>query len=149
MKPERLSDLQNSGVTLLAPESVYIDDSVVLESGCVVHPFVFLRGNTVIGRNSTIQHGCEIEDSKLGETTFIKGFTRISRSSLGQGCNVGPYSDLRDCELGCHCQVGNYCLVRRCKLGNVVKLVSHCSLAYSIIEDEANLTGSITLSAIS
>ena len=52
--------------------SLYIDDSVVLESGCVVHPLVFLQGSTVIGRNPAVQRRCEIEDSELGETTFVR-----------------------------------------------------------------------------
>lgn len=53
------------GVTMHAPETVFIERSVVLEPDTVLEPFVILRGNTRVGRGARVGSHSVLTDREV------------------------------------------------------------------------------------
>lgn len=70
--------LMLSGVTIVDPNTVYIDDTVEISPDCIIEPQVYIEGVCRIGS------GCHIGPS-----------VKISNSVLGDNCEVGPFCYLR------------------------------------------------------
>ncbi|MEZ4630399.1 MAG: NTP transferase domain-containing protein [Deinococcales bacterium] len=66
-----------SGVTMIDPASVYIDDEVVLEPDTIIHPNVHLKGKTVIHRGVTIPPNVIIDNSSINTDRLITPFSVI------------------------------------------------------------------------
>lgn len=60
-----------SGVTLISPESTYIEPSVKIGKDTVIHPFTVLRGNTVIGENAVVSSFNDIKDKHIRDCENI------------------------------------------------------------------------------
>jgi bifunctional UDP-N-acetylglucosamine pyrophosphorylase / glucosamine-1-phosphate N-acetyltransferase len=80
------------GVTLVAPETVYLSSDTKLGRDVVVEPFV------VFGPGVTVE-----------DNAVIRSFSHLERAHVGKGAQVGPYARLRP---GAHLQenvhVGNF-----------------------------------------
>ncbi len=83
-----------NGVTLVDPDSVYIDVDVTIGTDSVIQPMTFLEGASVIGERCRIGPGTQLRDTAVGdgsEVTFC-----VSRdATVGPRCEVGPFARLR------------------------------------------------------
>jgi bifunctional UDP-N-acetylglucosamine pyrophosphorylase/glucosamine-1-phosphate N-acetyltransferase len=75
------------GVTLIDPETTYIDQTVIIGQDTVIWPNTYIQGNSQIGedcvlgpstiiRNAQIGKGCHIEQAVV-ENTILKDGTRV------------------------------------------------------------------------
>src|SRR5450631_221563 len=81
-----------AGVTLIAPETVYLAADTTFGSDVTIEPFV------VIGPGVTIADG-----------SVIHAFSHIVQASIGRGASVGPYARLRPgTSLGEGVRIGNF-----------------------------------------
>jgi len=94
-----------AGVTLVDPESTYIDQTVTIGRDTTIWPNTFIQGETTIGedcclgpnsivRNSHIGHGCRIEqavveDSIINDGAEIRPFTHVKGQRESRGA-AGP-----------------------------------------------------------
>ena len=100
-----------AGVTLVAPETVFLAADTRIGRDTVVHPHV------VFGPGVTVGEGVE-----------IRSFSHLEKASVGDGAIVGPYARLRpgaDLAAGAH--VGNFVEIKAATVGAGAK-VNH--LAY-------------------
>jgi bifunctional UDP-N-acetylglucosamine pyrophosphorylase / glucosamine-1-phosphate N-acetyltransferase len=82
----------DAGVTLIAPETVYLAADTSFGKDVTIEPFV------VIGPGVTI-----------GDGTVIHSFTHITQSSIGKNTSVGPYARMRPgTSLGDGAKIGNF-----------------------------------------
>ena len=112
----------DQGVTLIDPESAYIETGVSIGRDTVIYPNVYLQGDTVIGENCVIEASVKIVDSTLENEVHIKMGCVITRSRLGAGVDLGPFAHLRpgaDLRRGVH--VGNFVEVKKSVLHEGVK----------------------------
>jgi bifunctional UDP-N-acetylglucosamine pyrophosphorylase/glucosamine-1-phosphate N-acetyltransferase len=99
-----------AGVTLIAPETVYLAADTTFGKDVTIEPFV------VIGPGVTIADGA-----------VIHSFSHIVRASIGRKASVGPYARLRPgTSLGDGARVGNFVEVKAATLEAGVK-VNHLS----------------------
>ncbi|MNO19272.1 Bifunctional protein GlmU [compost metagenome] len=70
-----------NGVTLIDPDSTYIDMDVVIGADTVIHPGSFLRGNTSVGESCTIGPHADLRDCKVKRGAEIQ-YSRISGRRL-------------------------------------------------------------------
>lgn len=133
------------GITLINPDSITIDDTVVLEADVVVEPHSHLRGNTVIGRGSRIGPGSLIEDSQIGAETSIL-FSVVTQSHIGDRCRIGPYSHIRaQAEIQADCRIGNFVEVKKSQIGNKSNVAHLSYLGDAVLGDRVNVgAGTIT-----
>lgn len=97
--------LMASGVTLVDPESTYIDVDVEVGRDCIVEPGVVITG-----------------PSRLGEGVHVKAYTVIESSRLDDGVVVGPMAHLRPGTHLCpRVRIGNFVEVKNSTLGEDTK----------------------------
>jgi bifunctional UDP-N-acetylglucosamine pyrophosphorylase/glucosamine-1-phosphate N-acetyltransferase len=112
----------DQGVTLIDPESTYIEPGVSIGRDTVIYPNVFLQGNTVIGENCIIESTVKIVDSTLENHVHIKMGCVITKSRLAAGVDAGPFAHLRPgADLRQKVHVGNFVEVKKSVLHEGVK----------------------------
>jgi bifunctional UDP-N-acetylglucosamine pyrophosphorylase/glucosamine-1-phosphate N-acetyltransferase len=100
----------DAGVTLIAPETVYLAADTTFGKDVTIEPFV------VIGPGVTISDGA-----------VIHSFSHIVQASIGKNASVGPYARLRPgTSLGDGARIGNFVETKAATLAAGVK-VNHLS----------------------
>ena len=111
-----------AGATLLRPETVTLDETVLLGTDTVVEPFVTLLGVTRVGEGTRIGQGCVIRDSALGRDVTVKPYCVIEEARVSDRAIVGPFSRLREgTELAEDVHVGNFVETKKARLARGVK----------------------------
>lgn len=112
----------DQGVTLIDPESTYIEPGVSIGRDTVIYPNVYLQGDTVIGENCIIESTVKIVDSTLEDGIHIKMGCVITQSRLATGADAGPFAHLRPgADLRQKVHVGNFVEVKKSVLHEGVK----------------------------
>jgi bifunctional UDP-N-acetylglucosamine pyrophosphorylase/glucosamine-1-phosphate N-acetyltransferase len=112
----------DQGVTLMDPESTYIEPGVTIGRDTVIYPNVYLQGDTVIGENCVIESTVKIVDSTLADGVHIKMGCVLTQSRLGPGADTGPFAQLRPgADLRARVHVGNFVEVKKSVLHEGVK----------------------------
>jgi len=139
-------DLMQSGVTILNPESVRIEDTVDIEPDTTIFGPAHIFGKTTIKSGCTVHPGTILRDSTIGENCEIKPYSVITESIIGANCTVGPMAHLRSgTVLESDVKVGNFVETKKALLHPGVK-ASHLSyLGDTEIGEETNIgAGTIT-----
>ncbi|HEX2241516.1 MAG TPA: bifunctional UDP-N-acetylglucosamine diphosphorylase/glucosamine-1-phosphate N-acetyltransferase GlmU [Actinomycetota bacterium] len=84
----------SEGVTIVHPESTFIDQTVQIGRDTVIQPFTFLQGDTTIGEGVQIGPQAQIIDSQIDDGARIS-FAVVRGSSIGPDASVGPFASLR------------------------------------------------------
>jgi len=112
----------DQGVTLIDPESVYIEPGVRIGRDTIIYPNVYLQGKTVIGENCVIEATVKIVDAILEDGVHIKMGCVLTGSRLGAGADMGPFAHLRPgADLRQKVHVGNFVEVKKSVLHEGVK----------------------------
>ncbi len=120
--------LLEAGVTILDPESVWVDAGVTVGPDSVLHPGVTLLGASRVGRGCAVHSGAWIRDSVLADEVDVLPYSVLDGARVASGCSVGPFARLRpEAVLDEGARVGNFVEVKKSTLGPGVK-ASH--LAY-------------------
>ena len=136
----------DQGVTLIDPDSTYIESFVSIGRDTVIYPDVYLQGRTTIGENCVIGPQVKISDSTLEDGVVVKMCTVITESRLGPGVQVGPFSHLRPLsDLRAGARVGNFVEVKKSVLHEGVKANHLTYLGDAVVGAKANVgAGTIT-----
>ena len=123
----RINDqLMEAGVTIVEPDSAFIDRDVEIGPDTRIEPFVFLEGKTKIGSGCRIGPFTTIRNCAIGDNCRIE-FSWLEESVVGDECNIGPYSRLRSgCRLGRSVKVGGFVEMKNTQVGDGSK-VPHLS----------------------
>ncbi|XHU96224.1 MAG: bifunctional UDP-N-acetylglucosamine diphosphorylase/glucosamine-1-phosphate N-acetyltransferase GlmU [cyanobacterium endosymbiont of Rhopalodia gibba] len=133
------------GVTMIAPDSITIDDTVELQPDVVIEPQSHLRGNTVIGKGSIIGPGTLIENSKVGKNVIVL-YSVIIDSQVADGCRVGPYTHLRgQARVGESSRIGNFVEIKKSIIGQKTNVAHLSYLGDATLGERVNVgAGTIT-----
>jgi bifunctional UDP-N-acetylglucosamine pyrophosphorylase/glucosamine-1-phosphate N-acetyltransferase len=111
-----------SGVTIVKPETVTIDDTVEFENDVVIGPFVTLAGKTKVGTGCQIGQGAIVIDTVLGANVEIRPYSVIEKTRAGDGALIGPFARLREgTDLGAGVHIGNFVETKKARLGRGAK----------------------------
>jgi bifunctional UDP-N-acetylglucosamine pyrophosphorylase/glucosamine-1-phosphate N-acetyltransferase len=140
---ERLMD---AGVTLIDPESVYVDHGVEVGADTVIHPGATIVGNTRIGEECVIEPGVLIRDSLMRDRVRVLLGSRIDSAEIEEGSQIGPMANLRpESKIGKNVRVGNFVEVKKSVLGDGTKASHLTYLGDSTIGRDVNVgCGTIT-----
>lgn len=111
-----------AGVTLLQPDTTFIDDAVEIGPDTVIGPFVSLGAGCEIGAGVTIGQGCVINKTTIGDGSEVKPYSVLDEALIGQKCIIGPFARCRPgthLEEGVH--VGNFVETKKAHLGKGTK----------------------------
>ena len=114
------------GVTMINPDSIYIDASVVIESDATLLPGTILRGHCLIKEDAVIGPASTLTNVIVGKGSRVE-HSVLMDSEIGEETTVGPFAYLRPgSKVGSHCKVGDFVEVKNSSLGDNTK-VSHLS----------------------
>ncbi len=143
---DTLARLRAAGVTLLDPHTTFIDDTVTVGSGTVIHPGVTLEGRTTVGGGCRIRSWVRITDSAVGNDVVINDSCVIVESTIDDDALVGPFAHIRPAshvKAGAH--VGNFVELKKTVLGEGSKANHLAYLGDATIGAGANIgAGTIT-----
>ncbi len=126
LRRRKLEELMDSGVTIMDPDSTFIDAGVSIAADTVVYPFTWLEGATRIGSGCAVGPNTRLADTVLGDNTTIH-FSYAHECTVGNGVTVGPYVHLRPATvLADGAKVGNFVEIKNSTVGRDSK-VPHLS----------------------
>lgn len=123
------AELLELGVTLMAPETVYLAFDTVIGRDTVIEP------NVVFGPGVTVESGA-----------LIRAFSHLEGCHVSRGAKVGPYARLRPgAELAENTHIGNFVEIKNAEIAEGAK-VNHLSyIGDATVGKETNIgAGTIT-----
>jgi bifunctional UDP-N-acetylglucosamine pyrophosphorylase/glucosamine-1-phosphate N-acetyltransferase len=138
--------LMESGVTIEDPKTTYIDSDVTVGRDTVIHPGVYLEGQTSIGSGCEIHSGVRIVDSTIGDRVIINNFSVLTKARVADDARVGPFAHLRpDSVVLNDARVGNFVELKNTVLGPGSKANHLSYLGDATIGSQVNVgAGTIT-----
>ena len=136
----------NNGVTILSPQSTYIDVDVKIAKDVIIYPNVFISGKSIIMEDCEIFSNSKIFNSVINRNTKVDS-SIIYDSVVGENTNIGPFAYVRpNSNIGNNVKVGDFVEVKNSSIGNNTK-ISHLSyVGDAIIGDDCNIgCGTITV----
>ncbi|MEQ7849483.1 bifunctional UDP-N-acetylglucosamine diphosphorylase/glucosamine-1-phosphate N-acetyltransferase GlmU [Nocardioides kribbensis] len=114
------------GVTVMDPETTWIDADVMLEPDVTILPGTQLLGATVVAEDAVVGPDTTLKDCEVGTGARVVR-THGELAVVGAGATVGPFSYLRPgSRLGVEAKVGAFVETKNAVLGDGAK-VPHLS----------------------
>lgn len=102
----RRHELMVDGVSMIAPETVFLSWDTKIGQDALIEP------NVVFGLGVTVESGA-----------IIHAFSHLEGAHVSSGATVGPYARLRPgANLGANSKVGNFCEVKKAEIGEGAKV---------------------------
>jgi bifunctional UDP-N-acetylglucosamine pyrophosphorylase/glucosamine-1-phosphate N-acetyltransferase len=114
------------GVTIIDPDTTWIDVDVRLEQDVTILPGVQLLGATVVGEDAVVGPDSTLKDVEVGAGARVVR-THGELAVIGAKANVGPFTYLRPgTELGAGGKIGGFVETKNARIGDGAK-VPHLS----------------------
>jgi bifunctional UDP-N-acetylglucosamine pyrophosphorylase/glucosamine-1-phosphate N-acetyltransferase len=123
------SEAMEAGVTMVAPETVFLSTDTKLGRDVLIEPHV------VFGPGVTVEEGA-----------WIRSFTHMEQAHVGKGARVGPFARLRPgADLGADVHIGNFVEVKASHVGAGAKANHLAYIGDATVGEGANVgAGAIT-----
>lgn len=140
MRRRKREALMSAGVTMIDPDSVFIDVDVEVGMDTIIHPSVQLLGRTVIGEDVTLRSFSRISGCRVGaRSTILEGCILVD-STIGEEVFVGPYAHLRPgSKLENSSKIGNFVEVKNSTLGQRSKAMHLAYLGDTTVGTNVNI----------
>lgn len=114
--------LMESGVTLMDPDTTFIDADVAVGRDTVIYPFTWIEGASSVGTACVLGPSSRFSDTKIGNEVTAQ-FVYAHECEIGDGVIIGPYVHLRpQTRLAAQVKVGNFVEVKNSVIGEGSKL---------------------------
>ena len=135
-----------AGVTFEDPDTVYIDEEVVIRRDTIIGPNTHLKGKTTIGERCRIDGSAYITDSRIGNDAHVRFSVVLNESELGDHTDVGPFAHLRGgAVLAQRAEIGNFVEVKKSVIGEHTKAKHLAYIGDAEVGRDANIgAGTIT-----
>lgn len=129
MRDRKRCELMESGVTMIDPQTTFIDANVEIGPDTIIMPFTVIAGN-----------------SKVGEFCNIGPYVYICDSEVGNECNIGPFSYLRPgTSLSDRVKVGDFVEIKKSVVGEGSKIPHLSYIGDTVMGSHVNIgAGTIT-----
>ncbi|MCP4713596.1 MAG: bifunctional UDP-N-acetylglucosamine diphosphorylase/glucosamine-1-phosphate N-acetyltransferase GlmU, partial [Deltaproteobacteria bacterium] len=146
MRRRVLEQHMHNGVTIIDPDSTYIEADVQIGRDCMIYPNTTLRAETRIGEGCVVDINCCVTNSVIGNNVHIKSSCVIDESTVGDRAVIGPFAHLRPLtELADDAKVGNYVEIKKARIGKGSKVNHLTYIGDATIGTGANIgAGTIT-----
>ncbi|MHC1782596.1 MAG: bifunctional UDP-N-acetylglucosamine diphosphorylase/glucosamine-1-phosphate N-acetyltransferase GlmU [Anaerolineaceae bacterium] len=128
-----------AGVSMVDPDSTYIDSGVVIGRDTVILPNTSLSGTTVIGENCSIGPNCVISNTRIGSdckiiASFMEDAVVEDHVSMGpfahlrkgahlmNGVHMGNFGEVKDSTLAAGVKVGHFSYIGNATIGENVNI---------------------------
>lgn len=122
LRRRKLEQLMADGVTVMDPDSTFVDADVSVGADSILYPFTWLEGKTVLGARCAIGPQARLSDVQAGDDCALQ-FTYAHECTMGDGVTAGPYVHLRPgTQLASRVKVGNFVEVKNSCIGQGSKI---------------------------
>ncbi len=127
------------GVTIIDPQTTYIDYGVEIGPETVIWPQTIIEGSCTIGSHCRIGPGVYLKQAVLGDEITIR-YTVVEQSRIETGAVLGPFANIRPgCNLGRQVKIGDFVEVKNSNLGEGTKVPHLSYVGDADIGEGANL----------
>lgn len=145
LRQRKNARLMAEGVTIIDPQTTYIESDCQIGADTIIEPNTYLRGQTIIGENCHIGPDADLQDCQIG------GGSRVNRALLiecqaGADCNIGPYTYIRPgTVLGQGVKAGGFVELKKAQVDEGSKIPHLSYIGDAVIGKDVNIgCGSIT-----
>lgn len=133
------------GVTIIDPNTTYIDLTAKLSKDTIIYPNTHLLGNTDVGTKCRIGPNTTIKNSSLSAECIVYDSV-IEDSKLGRSVQVGPFSHIRaGGQIKDDVHIGNFVEIKNSKLGQGSKVGHFSYIGDAILGTNVNVgAGTVT-----
>jgi len=122
-----LAALMARGVSVVDPDTTWVEAGVRVGRDSVLLPGCALSGQTRVGRGCRLGPGALLHDVRLADGVEVRAYSVLEGCAVGPGAQVGPFARLRPGSvLEADVRVGNFVEVKKSRLGRGTK-ASHLS----------------------
>jgi len=140
-----LQDLMLQGVTIVDPNSTFIERRVKIGQDTIIYPFTIIEKDTKIESSCLIGPYSHLIDANIGKGVRVWS-SIIESSTVKEGANIGPYAHLRPetvVEKGA--KIGNFVELKKTVMGEGSKASHLTYLGDATIGKKVNIgAGTIT-----
>jgi bifunctional UDP-N-acetylglucosamine pyrophosphorylase / glucosamine-1-phosphate N-acetyltransferase len=146
MRRRKCDALMSQGVTIMDPDSTFIDSDVQIGADTVIYPSVQIEGQSVIGDEVTIRSFTRITNSRIGARSMVLESCIIADSNFGETVRLGPFAHFRlGASIGDSAEIGNFVEVKKSSVGVGTKAHHLAYLGDATIGQKVNIgAGTIT-----
>lgn len=128
-----------NGVTLIDPDSTYIEKGVKIGKDTIIYPNTFIEGNTIIGCDCIIRSNSRIVDSRIDDGVIIES-SLVENSIVESGTRIGPNAHLRpNSHIGKNVKIGNFVETKNSTIGDNSKAGHLAYIGDAIIGNNVNI----------
>ncbi len=134
-----------AGVTIVDPETTWIDAEVEIGQDVRIEPGTRLLGRTVIGQDAVIGPDSCLRDAQIGPRTSVWASV-VEESTVAEEVAIGPFSHLRPgSQVGPRCRIGNFAEIKKSRLGEGTQQHHFSYLGDAELGERVNVgAGSVT-----
>ncbi len=134
-----------SGVTLVDPATVWIDDTVTFGRDITILPNCHLYGNSAVGDDCTIGPNSRLQDTRLAAGVAAVESV-LEGAQVGESVRIGPYAHLRPGTVVAHdVEIGNYAELKNTQVDSGAKIHHVGYLGDTVVGSDVNVgAGTIT-----
>lgn len=122
LRRRKLDALMDGGVTVMDPDSTFVDADVTVGADTVLYPCTWLEGRTEVGARCALGPSSRFSDARIGDDVTAQ-FVYAHDCEIGNGATLGPYVHLRpQTKLAAGVKVGNFVEVKNSNVGEGSKL---------------------------
>lgn len=146
LRLRKAESLMRAGVTIVDPQSTYIDSAVEVGTDTVIEPGVSLLGNTRIGKCCTIRVHSTLADSMLRDRVLVRPNTFVTGCEIGSDVVLGPFAHLRDgAVISDGARIGNFVEVKKSRVGRGTRAWHLTYLGDATLGERVNIgAGTVT-----
>ena len=107
-----------AGVTIVDPQTTWIDPDVELEPDSTIHPFTVLRGRTRVAAGAEVGPHVVADDSEIGAGAKVGPFCYLRPGTrLGPGAKAGTFVEIKNSEIGARTKVPHLSYIGDAEVG--------------------------------
>ena len=131
----------HEGVTILDPDTTWIEDDVRIGRDATILPGTFLQGHTVIGEEAVVGPYTTLIDATVDAQAVVER-SRVQESHIGRATNIGPWTYLRQGnEFGEEAKAGAFVEMKKAHIGNGTKVPHLSYVGDATLGDHTNIGG--------
>jgi bifunctional UDP-N-acetylglucosamine pyrophosphorylase/glucosamine-1-phosphate N-acetyltransferase len=107
-----------AGVTIVDPQTTWIEPDVELEPDSTIHPFTVLRGKTRVAAGAEVGPHAVVVDADIGPDARVGPFCYLRPGTrLGPGARAGAFVEIKNSEVGARAKVPHLSYIGDAEIG--------------------------------
>jgi bifunctional UDP-N-acetylglucosamine pyrophosphorylase/glucosamine-1-phosphate N-acetyltransferase len=107
-----------AGVTIVDPDTTWIEPDVQLEADSTIHPFTILRGMTRVAAGAEVGPHVVAVDAEIGRGAIVGPFTYLRPGArLGAGAKAGTFVEIKNSDIGAGAKVPHLSYIGDAEVG--------------------------------